>query len=67
MLGRVRDGFVSANRVAAHAVDIDRTSVFPGDGNAEPDVSTADVRDQSEHRRTVEMLFALRIPRQSAP
>ena len=62
----VRDGFVRADRVAAHAMHVEGVFIGTGDGDAEPDVSAADIGHETQHRGVIEM-FSARDPRWKAP
>src|SRR5687767_4883815 len=52
----MRDGFVRANDVAPHAMDVDAVGARTTDGDAEADVRTADVCYQPQHRGAVELI-----------
>jgi hypothetical protein len=52
----MRDGFVRAHGIAAHAVDIQRAIAGATDRDAEADMRSTDVGHQPQHRRAVEVL-----------
>ena len=56
----VREGFVRADRVTAHAMHVDGGGIA-ADRDAEADVCTPDIRDQPKYLRTVETFDVPRI------
>jgi hypothetical protein len=58
VLGGVRDGFVRADRIAAHAVNIERVVIGAADRDSEADMRTAHIGHEPQHGGMIEVIPA---------